>query len=225
MPIAIDLEISVFLEGPFNNSQMNSNIVSLLPLNQPFNSDPWFYNGTESVPAIPGSDIVDWIFIELRNAQSASLADATTIFDQQAAFLRNDGMIVDLTGNPLLHFDSSVSDSLFVVIHQRNHLSIMTAFGVAENDGIYSYDFTTAASQAFGTASQKLIGTGIYGMYGGEGELDGIIDNKDKSPVWDGEAGSQGYLITDYNLDGESSNIDKNDLMVPNLGKAAQVPE
>ncbi|MCD4683524.1 MAG: PKD domain-containing protein, partial [Bacteroidales bacterium] len=39
----IDLEITVFLEGPFNGGSMNTELIPMLPLNQPFNVDPWYY--------------------------------------------------------------------------------------------------------------------------------------------------------------------------------------
>ena len=204
---------------------MNTDLIPVLPLGQPYNIEPWNYSGTESVTDIPGTDIVDWILIELRNATTASLADGTTDFDWQAAFIRNDGKIVDLDGNPILHFDSSVTDSLYVVVHQRNHLSIMTAFGLEENGGVYSYDFSVAAEKAYGSAAQKALGTGLWGMFGGNGNRDGQVDILDKSPVWINEAGTDGYLDSDYNLDGEADNPDKNDIWLPNEGQSKQVPD
>ena len=128
----IDLEITVFLEGPYNGGFMNTDLIPVLPLNQPFNVYPWYYTGTETVGAIPGADIVDWALVELRDATTASLADEPLSFDWQAAFIRNDGKIVDMNGNPVLHFESTVSQSLFVVIHHKNHLTIMSANGIVE---------------------------------------------------------------------------------------------
>jgi PKD repeat protein len=221
----IDLEISVFLEGPFNGGSMNSDLIPILPFDQPFNVDPWYYSGAESVTAIPGTDIVDWILIELRDATAASFADATSTFDWQAAFIRNDGKIVDLTGNPALHFESTVSDSLYAVIHHRNHLSIMTAFGIEENGGVYSYDFTVADEKAYGVSAQKLIGAGIWGMYGGDSNRDGQVNASDKSPLWENESGTNGYLESDFNLDRQSDNQDKNECWLPNEGQSRQVPD
>jgi len=221
----IDLDIKVFLEGPFNTIAMNTDLIPVLPLSQPFNVDPWYYSGIEGVVSIPGTDIVDWVLVELRDAASASLADATTDFDWQAAFLRNDGKIVDLDGISVLHFNSSVTDSLYVVVHHRNHLSIMTAFGLEENGGIYSYDFTIATEKAFGSGAQKFLETGAWGMYGGDGDRNGQIDVMDRSPLWENEVGSDGYLGSDYNLDMQSDNQDKNDIWVPNEGQSKQVPE
>jgi len=221
----IDLDITVFLEGPFNSGMMNTDLIPLLPKSQPFNVDPWFYPGTETVADIPGTGIVDWILIELREATTASLADGTTDFDWQAAFLRNDGKIVHLDGNSILHFSSSVTDSLYVVIHQRNHLNIMTAFGLEESGGIYSYDFSISAEKAYGSAAQKVIGVEIWGMFGGDGNQDGVVNALDKSPLWDSEAGTKDYLDSDYNLDGESDNQDKNGIWLPNEGQSKQVPD
>ena len=220
----IDLEITVFLEGPFNTGNMNSDLITYLPLIQPYNADPWYYSGLESVTAFPGN-IVDWVLIELRDASTASLAGGATSFDWQAAFIRNDGRIVDLNGNPVLHFESTVTDSLYVVIHQRNHLSIMTAFGLEEIGGIYSYNFTIAAEQAYGSGAQKLLETGIWGMYGGDGDHNGQVDASDKSTIWENQVGSNDYLDSDYNLDGESDNKDKNNIWLPNDGESKQVPE
>ena len=54
--------------------------------------------------------------------------------------------------------------------------------------------------------------------------FDGTIDVLDKSPDWDNEAGNQGYLQTDNNLDSESDNLNKNSMWQPNLGAESQVP-
>ncbi len=221
----IDLEVNVYLEGPFNASNMNSDLIPVLPLDQPYNIDPWFYAGSETVPTIPGSDIVDWILVELRDAPSAALAIGSTVLDRQAAFLRNDGKIVDLTGNPMLHFDSSVSDFLYVVIHHRNHLSIMSANALSETGGIYAYDFTTAVDKAYGSSALKLVGTGTWGMFVGDGDHDGSVGTGDKSSLWDSKAGMSGYFFSDYNLDSQTDNIDKDECWIPNFGVGSQVPD
>jgi len=221
----IDLELTVYLEGPANGSLMNTDLLQYIPLNQPFNVTPWYYTGTESVVIVPGTDIVDWALVELRDAVSPDLAIASTTFDWQAAFIRNDGKVVDLNGDPTLHFGTSITDSLFIVVHHRNHLSIMSAYGLEEDGGIYIYDFSTAEGLAFGANAQKLIGTGIWGMFSGDGNKDKTIDDLDKSLIWENEAGENGYLESDYNLNGQSDNSDKNDFWFPNQGEGSQVPD
>ncbi|MCD4788919.1 MAG: hypothetical protein K8R37_02875, partial [Bacteroidales bacterium] len=47
--------LSVFLEGPFNGTDMNTDLYDLgvLPNNQPYNVAPWNYDGTETITAPP----------------------------------------------------------------------------------------------------------------------------------------------------------------------------
>ena len=56
----IDLNVLVYLEGPFYMGSMNTTLEDegQIPLNQPYNVSPWFYTGTESVAAIP-DNVVD----------------------------------------------------------------------------------------------------------------------------------------------------------------------
>ena len=63
-------DLTILLEGPFNGIDMNTtfNDNGILPLNQPYNTAPWYYPGTESVASIPNPDIVDWVLVELRDA-------------------------------------------------------------------------------------------------------------------------------------------------------------
>lgn len=103
------INLKVFLEGPYQNGQMLSNLnkAKLLPLNQPFNVPPWNYSGTESVESIPNGNIVDWVYIELRNALSPEEATSETVFGKQAAFLLNSNKVVGLDGFSPLAFDTT----------------------------------------------------------------------------------------------------------------------
>ena len=42
-------DITAFLEGPFNGTDMNALLGSYIPLSQPYNVAPWGYAGTENV--------------------------------------------------------------------------------------------------------------------------------------------------------------------------------
>ena len=72
--------------------------------------------------------------------------------------------------------------------------------------------------------AQNELEAGIWGMIAGDGDRNGTIDSGDKSTLWDIETGSAGYINTDYNLDGQSNNIDKDEYWLPNIGRAIQVP-
>lgn len=225
----IELNLKIFLEGPFNGVDMNTDLngnpelVEDLPLTQPYNIAPWNYNGTESVISIPNSDIVDWLLIEFRDAIDAQSAVPDTKVAQNAVFLKSDGSVVSLDGSSDPEFNSLPTDHLFLVIQHRNHLGIMSANPITGSGGFYIYDFTTAADQAYGTNAQKNLTGGIYGMFGGDANADGDVNTDDKI-IWANQAGTQGYKSADFNMDGQIENQDKNDIWQQNIGESSQLP-
>ncbi len=222
-----ELDLKVYLEGPFNGVDMNTDINSsgYVPLTQPYNMAPWNYSGSESVTTVP-SDVVDWIVIELRDASDVAFATPSTIVIQQSVFLKSDGSVVDLDGISLPYFSFSPVSGLFVVVWHRNHLGIISNFPLAETGGVYHYDFTTQADQVFGTLSgYKEIMPGIFGLVGGDGNSDGTINSIDKVSIWDVQSGNTGYIMGDYNLNGEVTNQDKNEIWLNNETKSEQVPD
>ncbi len=227
VPEGLNISTKVLLEGPFNGNNMNTdlNAVNLIPLSQPFNSSPWDYSGTESVSSIPNDNIVDWVLIELRDASDSSDATTGTIIAKQAAFLLNNGQIISTDTAQILRFDGTLSQQLFIVIRHRNHLDIMSANAATYSNGIFYYDFTINNEQAYGTDAQKEITEGVWGMYCGDINGDGTIDNNDKSVNWQAEAGLSGYLTSDLNIDGESNNIDKDEFWLINQTTDCQIPE
>jgi len=223
----VKLEARVFLEGPYNGSDMNTSLNSSgeLPLSQPFNTTPWNYSGPESVVSIPNADVVDWILLEVRDTTSALMADESTRTERKAAFLLNDGSIVGLDGVTMPEFIEPVKNDVFLVVWHRNHLGIISANPLTRLGGVYSYDFSSAASQALGgTTAQKDLGSGVFGMFGGDGNADGTIDNTDKISFWQVIAGKKGYLSADYDLNGQVNNGDKNEYWYPNLNQVTQIP-
>jgi len=175
--------LKVFLEGPFYGTEMNSDLTGLtdFPLAQPFNTEPWNYQGEETVVEIPNQDIVDWVLVELRDAPEPALATESLVRAKHAGFILNDGSVTDTSGSNNLNFDFYYSDSLYVVVKHRNHLGIMSNYALKENIGIYSYDFTTSADQTFeGNDAIKEIGTGTWGMISGDVDASGLIDVLDK---------------------------------------------
>jgi hypothetical protein len=224
----VQLNVRVFLEGNFNETEMNTllNSGNYLPLNQPFNSSPWNYGGTESVSVIPNPDIVDWVLIEIRDTLSPSFASSSTTVEKAAGFLLKNGSIVGMDGISFPIFKETISDSIFVVVWHRNHLGLISSAGPEESEGIYSYDFTTGIDKAFGGSSAlKELAPGIFGMIAGDYNADGIINDLDKSGNWMPQSGTTGYLMGDGNMDGQVNNPDKNDLWLNNQNLESQVPD
>lgn len=219
------IDVKTFLEGPFNGLQMNPAPLESLPLTQPFNIEPWFYQGTEKVDQIPG-DVVDWLLLELRDAETAELADTNTLVNRQAVFLKNDGSIVGLDGFSKPIFYNSIVHNLFVVIYHRNHLGILSSIGLHDLNMNITHDFTLSADATYGgiLGIKELVG-GKWGMIAGDGNSDNVINQEDEDLIWKVEAGSKGYLQADYNLDFQVENQDKNESFNSNLGKQSQVPQ
>jgi len=223
----VNLNLLTYLEGAYSGSQMTTklNIGGQIPLSQPYNIAPWNYSGTESVSAIPNSNVVDWVLIELRDATSAANATISTQIVRKAAFLLKNGSVVDLNGSSILQFPSaSYSHKLYAVIWHRNHLGILSANDLTESGGTYSYDFSTALTQVYnGGSGYKEIATGVCGMVAGDADANGFINTSDHN-IWKTKTGQAGYNTTDYNLDTQTENKDKNDLWLDNIGKSSQVP-
>jgi UDP-3-O-[3-hydroxymyristoyl] glucosamine N-acyltransferase len=220
--LGFELSLKVFLEGPFNGTNMHTDLnTGEIPLVQPYNSPPWNYLGSESVTSVP-TGVVDWLLIEIRDASNAPSATGSTITAQQAAFLLSDGSVVGLNGSSNLLFDQAINQSLFVVIWHRNHLGIMSASALSEIGGTYSYDFTTSISQAY-NAGQKNLGT-AFGMTAADVNADGEINVSDKT-TWSVQAGDRGYKTADINMNQHVNNQDKNDNWSQNTSLECQVPE
>jgi len=213
--------IKVYLEGPYDSTtnSMTTAINGNIPLSQPYSGAPWNYAGNESVLVIP-IDVVDWVLVDLRTGTAAN-----TKVVSRAGFIKNDGSIVDLDGTNLLSMPKGEND-YYMVVHHRNHLSVMSAAAEALMGLSNPYDFTTGTSQFFG-GDAALLETGAYGMYGGDGESDGDTDASDINLVWRPQNGT-GWQYTkfgDYDMDGDIDASDINLVWRPNNGKGTQVPQ
>jgi len=208
--------LTVYLEGFYNevtglmNTTLNDR--SLMPRSQPYTVTPWNYLGNEALTAIP-ADVVDWVLVELRQATNANLATSATILAKRAAFLKSNGRIVDLDGVSSLSFvNYSLSEgkNLYVVIHHRNHLSIMSATGAVLNGGQYHFDFTTGIAQVYGAErGYKQVGT-VFAMVTGDIDKDGNIYVSDYNAWAAGYGITRGYFDNDLDMDGNSYVTDYN---------------
>ena len=207
----VSLDITVFLEGPFSNNQMNTSLNTLdyLPLEQPYKGLPWNHFGSESVLSIPGSNVVDWILVEIRKLYNFSNPDNFLTVSRQAAFLLNNGKIKDLDGSSYLDFHTSENDSLYVCIFHRNHLPLFSANQIVTGVNPISYNFSTGAEMAMGGEHvQNQLSTSIWGMIASDGNKDSQVNNKDKNDSLPENMGSNGYRNEDFNMDGLVSEAD-----------------
>ena len=106
----INVNLKAFFEGPFNGAEMTTSLNSLLPLNQPYNTAPWDYSGTESIASVPNANVVDWVLVELRETTGdATTATPSTVIARQAGFILNNGTIVKTDGISPLRFDVTIT--------------------------------------------------------------------------------------------------------------------
>jgi hypothetical protein len=234
-PSSFSINLTALMEGPFNGSTMNTGLNGILPLSQPFNPElpyfgnlmpDWYYTGSESVTTIPNSNIVDWILVELRDAWNADGAVKATIIATKPAFILNNGSVVDLDGSSGIQYTGTVYNNLYPVIYHRNHLTVMSGAQAAYSAGTFTYNFTTGEEQAYGGSSaHKELAPGIWGLRTGDGNADGMVTDADKDALWDIQASQSGYLPSDYNLDGQSDNLDKNDWWLPSYGSGSSIPD
>ena len=221
-----EMNIKVCLEGPFNGTDMNPpENYTYFPMVQPFNVPPWNYNGTESLSSIPNNNVVDWILFEKREAPRDIFAFPSTMVERQALLLLNNGRIAGLDGSSFIPFEPSINQNLYLVIWHRNHLGIMSTQSLVESQNKLAYDFTMDADKVFGgTNAVKEVGLNVWGMIGGDGDTNGIIEESDINS-WSQSAGNSGYKPGDFNLNGQTDNQDKNEIWLPSLGYSSQIPD
>ena len=209
--------LKIFLEGAYVNGTMSIDLFNqkIIPLSQPYIGSSWGYSGNEKVASIP-NDIVDWVLIELRKTP-----DVSSRVDRQAAFINSNGYVVDLSGNNNISFNNIPDGNYYVVIIQRNHLAVMSTDPISLTNGLLSYDFTTGEDKAYGSNAMADLGNGVFGMYGGDSDSNGIIDDSDVNDVGY-SLFSINYLLPDIDLNSKVNVLDYK-LPKKNLGKKTYV--
>ncbi|MEZ4888233.1 MAG: choice-of-anchor J domain-containing protein [Chitinophagales bacterium] len=210
----VTLRAKLWLEGVYNSStlqmQVGDAFRSLIPLQQPFNQTPWNYNGSESLTALP-SDAVDWVLVELRDANSKN-----QIVASRAGILLQNGLVVDVDGqtNGINFFNIEANENYFVVVRTRHHLAVMSSIATNLQNSI-PYDFTLP-NNVMGTNQLQLLANGnTYGLFAGDFNSDGVVNVDDFNLFTSELAGINAYSASDVNMDRGVTVADYN-LYVPN---------
>jgi len=120
--------------------------------------------------------------------------------------------LVDLhtNGAATVSIPSAWSGSYYLTIKHRNSIEITSSLPVDFSGSTITYDFASDPANTYGD-NLKLMGEGVYGIYVGDVNQDGIIDLDDLvSMDPDIIIGNIGYLPSDLNGDGI---IDLDDLV------------
>lgn len=188
-------DVRVMLQGAYSADTLSTILKkrNALPLTQPFRDTIYNYQGNEKVASIPDND-VDWLLLELRTGTAAS-----SIVAKRAVLIDKNGFLRDTCGSTSVVFPGLSDGNYYLVVRHRNHLDIMSSSPIAVSGGVGTYDFTTAANKAYGTDSQVELKTGLYGMYSGDGDCNGIVNVLDYSCVGS-NIFSNGYICGDYDM-------------------------
>ncbi|MCC6396166.1 MAG: hypothetical protein IT282_04045 [Bacteroidetes bacterium] len=204
-PLSVNLK--AMLQGPYVAGSMATTLhtMGVLPPSHPYAGSPWLHAGTESVTSAPAG-IVDWVLVELRTGTAASTKAGT-----RAAFIRNDGAIVDLDAASPVAFPGLPAGSYYVVLRHRNHLAVMSANPLPLSSSSALYDFTTGPEKVTG-GDVKDLGSGVYGLWTGDVNANGVVkyngSGNDRLAVLtriggaDVNATVSGYYPEDVNLNG-----------------------
>ncbi len=208
-PAFITPNICLWMEGVYDPSTNKMTTLlnqrNLLPLTQPYNNPPWNYAGSEMVNNFP-SQSVDWVKVSFRTNPSKSSEVLAT-----AAILQEDGCLVFPDPD---FFPEHLGLSFYVVVEHRNHIGVMSPTSINVNQGTLTYDFRDLDSYSGGGQGQKLVGTGTWAMFAGDGDqlldVNGYdINGIDNSSWLPQNGGFNIYGYADYNLDGDVSGMDK----------------
>ncbi len=209
------LSIKVFLEGPFNGSNlMNDNLrnLNLIPQTEPYTDLTGFAHvnggGNEvtntAVLGITGNNaIVDWLFLELR-AEASPL----TVSGTRSALLQADGDVVDIDGVSPVQFGALPVGNYFITVRHRNHLTIKTDYAVALSSVIALIDFTTKTNPVSSSKTNEINNFKV--MRGGDLNADENITAFDvlKVRLANSAGQSNTYTVEDVNMDGQTTAFD-----------------
>ncbi|MBK9336168.1 MAG: lamin tail domain-containing protein [Lewinellaceae bacterium] len=222
----IQTSAKVFLQGPYVSADQlmhdSLRVQNLLPLQEPYTDLTGFThiggggNEQTTAPVLVATGpnaIVDWVFLELRSADTPAQVVAT-----RSALVQRDGDVVDVDGSSPVIFGASANQEYFLAVRHRNHLgaqfgdeSLYPVCGITEKDfttlppeGFYSYNGLSAA--------QRII-SGRYTLWAGNGRIDPQLkyngSNNDRNAILSvvglltPNAVVTGYRLQDYNLDGQ----------------------
>ena len=204
---SISVAAHVFLQGAYDRADGTMRIPygNLLPTRQPYAAAPWRYGRPTDLSGLLGNaafglsrvtqTVVDWVLIELRTTpQGIAMATPSTMFDRRAALLLSDGSVAGVDPGAAaasvalapenVAFRAAfngAADELYVLMHHRNHLSVMTtATSGAGCAADYCADFARRQTWQDG---QYDLGGGLFAMFAGDTDRNRRIDVGDTRSI------------------------------------------
>ncbi len=150
---------------------------------------------SEAGDAFPG-DVADQVQIELHKAANYN----------EVVYTAPD-VNLNTAGQAAITVPATHTGSYYLAVKHRNSIETVSALPLALSGTTISYDFTDNAGKAFGDNMKAV--DGIYVIYGGDVNQDGVVDGLDMIPV-DNQAANfgTGYIPEDINGDGSIDALD-----------------
>jgi hypothetical protein len=228
------IDMKAFLAGNFSNTtdSMSTTLrtTNQLPSSQPYASAPWYYTGTEILPAANvATDIVDWVLIEVRNGNNDG------VIARKAAILKSNGKVIDAVnatnGNTTVGVSLGgvlVTGDYKIIIRHRNHLAIATETNItltmassSELDYSNNVNVKSLNQALVGTIGAGNAGASIYALRLADTVKDGSVDGSDRSIFITTSEFAGIYSSRDSNLDGSIDSVDRS--LVQNSLEAVEV--
>lgn len=180
------LNTRVLLQGayPGTGAVMNDGLrtsPNVIPTTEPYRSAPYSFTavdgGVQEVAAATvfadqastNDNIVDWMFVELRN----NVTSSSSLLQTRSVFVQRDGDVVDIDGASPVYFKNLDPNDFTITLRHRNHLAISTnnAGGSFKSLALApssTLDFTSTATNILGTSGTNYATiSGFNVMYGG----------------------------------------------------------
>ena len=231
----VQVQVKAWLEGPYDDGSgsMTDELRAggLLPLSEPYSGLGYAHVGgggestTAQVLAVTGANaIVDWVVVELRDANTPANVLAT-----RSGLLQRDGDVVGMDGSSPLTFGVAPG-SYHVALRHRNHLGCMSGNAAALDASPTVVDFRLAATATFGTDARKPVGSTRV-LWAGNVVFDAQLKYtgslNDRDPILTVIGGTvptgsaAGYLSEDVNMDGQAryTGVENDrDIILQNIG-------
>lgn len=138
-----------------------------------------------------GANIADQVTIELHAADNYD----NLVYSFQNVSLSTEGLATVVVPVELI-------SNYFITIKHRNSIAVTSAVPVSFSSPAVTYNFTNAASKAYGS-NQQLMGEGVWALYTGDVDQDGYIDGTDLILADNAAANlSSGYVPADNDGNG-----------------------
>ena len=185
----LPVTLSAFLQGPLTSATTMSDALrtnNLIPLTEPFTALGYNHVGSGGetinpmVLTILYGQVVDWIFVELRDKDDPSI-----VLQTRCGLIKNNGTIVGTNGASPISFNALAGDYHLCVKH-RNHLGVMTHDPLALSASGAALDLRVPSTPTYGTNARATT-FGRRALWSGDATGNGIIKytggGNDRDPI------------------------------------------